>query len=121
MLRAVFGNGPYVEGWAVYATDLLLEQGYLNGSPELRLTFLKHHLRVLANTILDVRLHTMGMNDQEALDLMIDQGFQEREEATEKLQRAKLSSVQLPTYFVGYRDWKRLRDRVLREKGSGYR
>ena len=51
---------------------------------------------------------------------MIDQGFQEREEATAKLQRAKLSSVQLPTYFVGYRDWKRLRDRVLREKGSGY-
>ena len=31
VLRAVFGNGPYVEGWAVYATDLLLEQGYLNG------------------------------------------------------------------------------------------
>ena len=119
VLRAVFGNGPYVEGWAVYATDLLLEQGYLNGSPELRLTFLKHHLRVLANTILDVRLHTMGMNDQEALALMIDQGFQEREEATAKLQRAKLSSVQLPTYFVGYRDWKRLRDRVLHEKGSG--
>ncbi len=120
VLRAVFGNGPYVEGWAVYATDLLLEQGYLNGSPELRLTFLKHHLRVLANTILDVRLHTMGMNDQEALALMIDQGFQEREEATEKLQRAKLSSVQLPTYFVGYRDWKRLRRRVLHEKGSAY-
>jgi uncharacterized protein (DUF885 family) len=120
VLRAVFGNGPYVEGWAVYATDLLLEQGYLNGSPELRLTFLKHQLRVLANTILDVRLHTLGMNDREALALMIDQGFQEREEATAKLQRAKLSSVQLPTYFVGYRDWKRLRHRVLREKGSGY-
>ena len=35
----------------------------------------------------------MGMNDQEALALMIDQGFQEREEATAKLQRAKLSSA----------------------------
>ena len=120
ILRSVFGNGPYVEGWAVYATDLLLEQGYLNASPELRLTFLKHNLRVLANTILDIRLHTMGMNDHEALALMIDQAFQEREEATAKLQRAKLSSVQLPTYYVGYRDWKRLRNRVLSEKGSGF-
>ena len=76
-----------------------LEQGYLNDSPEFRLTFLKHHLRVLANTILDVRLHTKGMTDQEALDLMINDGFQEREEATGKLQRAKLSSAQLPTYL----------------------
>ena len=93
VLRAVFGNGPYVEGWAVYATDFMLDSGYLNNSPELRLTFLKQQLRVLANTILDVRLHTKGMTDQQALDLMINDGFQEREEATGKLQRAKLSSA----------------------------
>jgi uncharacterized protein (DUF885 family) len=120
VLRAVFGNGPYVEGWAVYATDFMLEQGYLNNSPELRLTFLKHQLRVLTNTILDVCLHTKGMTDQQALDLMIDDAFQEREEATGKLQRAKLSSAQLPTYYVGWRDWKRLRYRVQTEQGSGY-
>jgi uncharacterized protein (DUF885 family) len=120
ILRAVFGNGPYVEGWAVYATDFMLEAGYLNNSPELRLTFLKHQLRVLANTILDVRLHTKGMTDQEALDLMIKDGFQEREEAIGKLQRAKLSSAQLPTYYVGWRDWKRLRDRVRSEKGAAF-
>ena len=120
VLRAVFGNGPYVEGWAVYATDFMLEVGYLNNSPELRLTFLKHQLRVLANTILDVRLHTKGMTDEEALDLMINDGFQEREEATGKLQRAKLSSARLPTYYVGWRDWKRLRDRVRTEKGAAF-
>jgi uncharacterized protein (DUF885 family) len=120
VLRAVFGNGPYVEGWAVYATDFMLEQGYLNNSPELRLTFLKHQLRVLANTILDVRLHTKGMTDQQALDLMINDAFQEREEATGKLQRAKLSSAQLPTYYVGWRDWKRLRNRVQAERGASY-
>ena len=120
ILRGVFGNGPYVEGWAVYATDLLLEQGYLNHSPELRLTFLKHHLRVLANTILDVRLQTKGMTDQEALDLMINDAFQEREEATGKLRRAKLSSTQLPTYYVGFSDWRRLRDRVREAKGAAF-
>lgn len=115
VLRAVFGNGPYVEGWAVYATGLLLEQGYLNHSPELRMTFLKQYLRVLANTILDVRLQTMGMSDEEALSLMIQDAYQEREEAEGKLRRAKLSSAQLPTYFVGYRDWQRLRKRAESE------
>lgn len=120
VLRAVFGNGPYIEGWAVYATEMLLEQGYLNHSPELRLTFLKHQLRVIANTILDIRLQTKGMTDQQALELMMEDAFQEREEAEGKLQRAKLSSAQLPTYFVGHRDWMRLRSRVQTEKGSAF-
>ncbi|HET8550182.1 MAG TPA: DUF885 domain-containing protein, partial [Bryobacteraceae bacterium] len=93
IIRSVFGNGPYVEGWAVYATELMLDEGYLDHSPELRLTFLKQQLRMIANTILDVRLQMMGMSDREALDLMIRDCFQEREEATAKLRRAKLSSA----------------------------
>jgi uncharacterized protein (DUF885 family) len=109
VLRGVYGNGPYVEGWAVYATEMMLDEGYLDGSPELRLTFLKQVLRLLANAILDIRLHTAGMTDEQAMDLMVKKGFQENEEATAKLQRAKLSSCQLPTYYVGWRGWQQLR------------
>jgi len=75
-------------------------------------------LRVLGNTILDVRLQTMGMTDQQALEFMERETFQETEEATAKLQRAKLSSCQLPTYFVGWRDWLRVRDAYKQTKGS---
>jgi uncharacterized protein (DUF885 family) len=109
LLRGVFGNGPYIEGWAVYATELMLDQGYRNGSPELRLTFLKQVLRLLANAVIDIRLHTTGMTEQECLDLMTQRTFQEKEEATAKLQRAKLSSCQLPTYYVGWRGWQKIR------------
>ena len=49
LLRSVFGNNPYVEGWAQYATQVMLDSGFLNNSPELRLTFQKQELRVLAN------------------------------------------------------------------------
>jgi len=69
---------------------------------ELRLTFYKQLLRSIANSILDIRLQTMNMTDQQALDLMINDTFQEKEEATAKLQRAQLTSCQLPTYFVGF-------------------
>ena len=120
VLRTVFGSGTYVEGWAVYATEMMLDEGYLGGSPELRLTFLKQQLRMLANTILDVRLQTAGMTDREALDLMVKQCFQETEEATGKLRRAKLSSCQLPTYYVGWRDWKRVRTQFQQAKGAGF-
>ena len=118
-LRAIFSNGPYVEGWAVYATEFMIENGYDN-TPEMRLTFGKQMLRVISNTILDVKLQKMGMTDQQALDLMINDTFQEREEAEKKLQRAKLSSCQLPTYFVGWRGWDRLRDEYRKKRSSEF-
>ncbi len=120
VVRSLYGNGPYIEGWAVYATQMMLEQGYLNRSPEAELTFLKQQLRMFANTILDVRLQTMNMTDQEALDLMQKRTFQEKEEAEGKLQRAKLTSCQLPVYFVGWRGWQDTRDTRRKAQGSAF-
>jgi len=117
VLRAVFGNGPYVEGWAQYVTQVMLDEGFLDNLPELRLTLLKQELRVDANAILDIRLQTNRMTDEQAMDLMENSTFQEHEEAVAKLQRAKLSSTQLPTYFVGWRDWLRVRELVRAQGG----
>jgi uncharacterized protein (DUF885 family) len=121
ILRSIYGNGPYIEGWGQYATQTMLDEGFLNHSPEMALTFAKEELRVIANAILDVRLQMLGMTDQEALDLMEKQTFQEKEEAEGKLQRAKLSSCQLPMYFVGWRGWLRARDEFRQAKGSAFR
>jgi len=120
ILRGVFGNGPYIEGWAFYTQQMMSDEGYLNQSRELRMTFLKQALRALANTILDVRLQTMGMTDAQALDLMINDTFQEREEATAKLQRAQLSSCQLPTYYAGWKGWIAARDRDRQGRGPAF-
>ena len=121
ILRNVFGNGAYVEGWGFYAQQLMSEEaGYLNSSTALRLTWLKQKMRGLANAILDVRLQTMGMTDQQALDLMIRDTYQEREEATAKLQRAQLSSTQLPTYYAGLKGWLQARERYKAAKGSAF-
>lgn len=120
VLRSVYGNGPYVEGWAQYITQTMLDEGFLDHYPEMALTFAKEELRVLANTILDVRLQMLNMTDQEAMDLMQKQTFQEKEEASGKLQRAKLSSCQLPMYFLGWRGWLRVRDEYRHNKGSAF-
>jgi len=120
LLRNIFGNGPYIEGWAVYAQQLMTDQGYLNYNPGMRLTWYKQLLRVLANTILDIRLQTMGMTDQQALDLMLKGTYQEKEEATAKLQRAKLSSCQLPTYYSGWKGWLQTRDHFRQKQGNNF-
>jgi uncharacterized protein (DUF885 family) len=121
LLRALYGNTPYIEGWAQYATQTMLDEGFLDRSPELRLTFQKEELRVIANAILDIRMQMLNMPDQEALDLMQNETFQEAEEATAKLQRAKLSSAQLPAYFVGWHGWLGVRDKYQQAKGAAFR
>ena len=121
LLRALYGNSPYIEGWAQYATQTMLDEGFLDNSPELRLTFQKEELRVIANAILDIRMQMLNMTDREALDLMQSETFQEAEEATAKLRRAKLTSAQLPAYFVGWRGWLAVRDKYRQVKGSAFR
>ena len=120
LVRALYGNGPYVEGWAEYGAQVMMYQGFDDGDPRYRISYLKVWLRAIANAILDVRMHTMNMTDQEALELMEKQTFQTQAEAEGKLQRAKLSSTQLPTYFVGNRDWWRLRKKYEAALGPSF-
>lgn len=120
VLRSLYGSESYVEGWAQYAEQAMLEQGYLNHSKELELTFAKVQLRVIANAILDVRLQMLNMSEQEALDFLEKQAFQEHQEAVEKLQRAKATSTQLPTYYVGWLGWMNVRSAVEKARGGAF-
>ena len=120
LTRALFANGPYVEGWAEYIAQVMMQQGFADNDPRYRLSYLKIWLRTLGNAVLDVRMHTMNMSDSDAMDLMIKDAFQTQAEAEGKLQRAKLSSTQLPTYYVGVREWWRLRKSYEAAKGKNF-
>jgi uncharacterized protein (DUF885 family) len=120
LIRNLFGNGPNVEGWAEYVGQVMMDAGYGGGDPRFRLSMRKIRLRVLANAILDVRMQTRGMTDQEAMNLMMLDAFQTRAEAEGKLQRAKLTSAQLPTYYVGLREWLAFRKQYETAKGSAF-
>ncbi|GAA1687625.1 DUF885 domain-containing protein [Fodinicola feengrottensis] len=100
--RAVCGSGTFIEGWAVYAEELMAGAGY--GGLAVRMQHLKMALRMIINTIIDRRVHCEDMAEEEALALMMDRGFQEEGEAVAKWQRALLTSTQLSTYFSGYTD-----------------
>ena len=103
-LRAALWSGPFVEGWAVYAEELMARHEYPGeGDPAaVRMQQLKMQLRMVINAILDARVHTRGMTEAEAMTLMTARGFQEDGEAAGKWRRAQLTSAQLSTYYVGY-------------------
>ena len=103
-IRAALGSGSFIEGWAVYAEELMAELGYPGaGDPRaVRMQQLKMQLRMIINAILDSRIHGHGMTEAEAMALMTGRGYQEEGEATGKWRRALLTSAQLSTYYVGY-------------------
>ena len=103
-LRSVLWSGPFVEGWAVYAEQMMIDAGYQDHDPLQRLITLKWYLRAVTNAIIDAAIHVDGMTRDEAMKLMVEGGFQEEREAAGKWVRAQLTSAQLSTYFVGYQE-----------------
>jgi len=118
LVRAVFQSGTFVEGWAVYCEQFMAEQGY--GGPEVKMQQLKMRLRVICNAIIDQGIHAKNMTEQEAMTLMTKEGFQQEGEAVAKWKRARLSSAQLSTYFVGVTEHLDLRDRAKAKDGSSF-
>ncbi|MFI5381737.1 MAG: DUF885 domain-containing protein [Tepidisphaerales bacterium] len=120
LIRKVLGSGVFIEGWAVYTEQMMLDQGYGEGDPALRLNQLKFYLRAVTNAILDHRMHCEDMTDDQAMDLLVKQAFQSEGEARLKVIRSKQSSVQLSTYFAGRMAHYRLRQQIQRELGDKF-
>ncbi|GAB3368953.1 DUF885 domain-containing protein [Massilia agri] len=120
LVKSLFGNGAMVEGWAVYGERMMLENGYGDNAPEMWLMYSKWNLRSVTNTILDYSVHVLGMGQQEAIDLLVRQAFQTRQEADEKWRRVQLTSVQLTSYYSGYEQIMELRERRRQQLGERF-
>ncbi|RSZ58243.1 DUF885 domain-containing protein [Massilia atriviolacea] len=120
LIKSLFGNGAMIEGWAVYGERMMLESGYGDNTPEMWLMYSKWNLRVVTNTILDYSVHVLGMSEADAMDMLTRQAFQTRSEASEKWHRAKVSSVQLTSYFSGYSEIMDLREQRRQALGPRF-
>ena len=118
LVRAIFQSGTFIEGWAVYCEQMMAEQGY--GGPEVKMQQLKMRLRAICNAVLDQRIHAGNMSEPEAMDLMMKEGYQQEGEAVAKWKRARLTSTQLSTYFVGVTEHLDLRDRAKKKAGASF-
>ena len=101
LARGVFGSGMFAEGWAVYVTQVMMDLGYGDFEPALLLSHWKFYLRAITNALMDVAIHAEGMTEAQAMELMVGGGFQEEHEAQKKWLRARLTSTQLSTYYLG--------------------
>lgn len=120
LVKSLFGNGAMIEGWAVYAERMMLESGYGDNEPEMWLMYSKWNMRVVVNTIIDYSIQVLNMSEQEVLDMLINEAFQEQTEATGKWRRATLSQVQLTSYYSGYKGIYGFREELKRTRGDKF-
>ncbi len=120
MLRAVLSSGSFVEGWAVYAEEMMVQQGFRAADPLYRLSQLKVQLRTITNAIIDQAIHVDGMTRDEMMRLLTETAFQEEREAAGKWRRAQLSFTQLSTYFVGFQEHLETRAEAERRQGAAF-
>jgi len=126
IIKSIFGSGSMVEGWAVYSERMMLENGYgavgnsNEASPEMWLMYYKWNLRSTCNTILDYCVHTKNMAKEEAINLLMNEAFQQQAEAEGKWRRVSISQVQLCCYFTGYTEIYDFRETYKKLKGDKF-
>lgn len=119
LIKSLLGNSTMIEGWAVYTERMMLENGY-DDSPEMWLMYYKWNLRSTCNTILDYSVHTKEMTKEAAMDLLINEAFQQHTEAEGKWRRVTLTQVQLLCYFTGYTEIYDLREELKQQMGDKF-
>jgi uncharacterized protein (DUF885 family) len=128
LIKSLFGSNSMVEGWAVYTERMMLEEGYGNNpddksgqaEPEMWLMYYKWNLRSTCNTILDYSVHTKNMSKEDAMNLLINEAFQQKTEAENKWKRVSLTQVQLCCYFTGYTEIYDFRNEVKNKMGNKF-
>jgi uncharacterized protein (DUF885 family) len=121
MIKSILGNGAMIEGWAVYTEQMMLENGYGNNEPEMWLMWDKWNLRSVCNTIVDYSVHTGTMSKEQVVKMLTHEAFQQQAEADNKWKRVSVSSVQLASYYSGYKEIIDLRESYKKKMAEKYK
>ena len=106
LIRSVFDSNSFIEGWAHYAEELMVEHGYrseisADAAKAQRVFQLRLQLRRVLATILDVSIHIGDMDQAAAVDLMTGRGYLAKDEAARRWSWLQLIPTQPPLNYVG--------------------
>jgi len=109
LVRALFANGVYVEGWGTFCELLAMENGWDGGA---ELTWLAHLRKRLENAVrayASVMVHCESWDQAQLTEFAVNTGLLPPQFAENLWSRAVSSPFQIPTYFLGFHDFIALR------------
>jgi uncharacterized protein (DUF885 family) len=111
--------GSNVEGWAHYTEQMMVEEGYGNGDPKIRLAQLSEALLRDCRFVVGIKLHKEGMTVKQGAKFFEKEGFQEPATAYEEARRGAYNPTYL-YYTLGKLQIYKLRDDYRKAKGKDY-
>ncbi len=119
-VRVVLGANSFVEGWAHYCEQMLLDEGYGGNNPKLRLAQLSAALTRLGRYLVGLKMHTQGMSYEEGVEFFMRECYMERTNAEREARRGTIDPTYL-VYTLGKMEIMRLREDYRQRAGAGFR
>lgn len=119
MIRTLANASEFAEGWALYAEELMQEQGF-RGSPENQLLMVNDLLWRAARVVLDVKLATGRLTVDEAVNALAEVTEMDRGAAAAEVLRYTLTPGQPLSYLVGKHQLLELREEARRKLGERF-
>jgi uncharacterized protein (DUF885 family) len=113
--RKLTFTGSNVEGWAHYAEEMMVDEGFGNGDPRMRLAQLEEALLRDCRYVVGIKLHTEGWTVEQGRSLFVDQCFQEPANAYEESRRGAYNPTYL-YYTFGKLEIQRMASEYMRQK-----
>src|SRR6266496_1140339 len=117
--RKLLFCGSNAEGWAHYTEQMMLDEGYGNGDPKLRLGQLLDALLRDARFISGIEMHTGKMTLAQSKQFFIDEGYQTPAVADAESKRGTSDPTYL-VYTVGKLEILKLREDYKTMKGDKF-
>ena len=118
-IRKLIFSGTNAEGWAHYCEQMMLDEGYGNGDPTLRLGQLEDALLRDARYIVGIQMHTGKMTPDQARKFFVEEGYQTAAVADVETKRGTADPTYL-MYTLGKLQILKLREDYRKMRGSDF-
>jgi uncharacterized protein (DUF885 family) len=118
-VRKLTAAGSNAEGWAHYAEEMMLDEGFMSNDPKFRLAQLVDALLRDCRYIVGIRMHTQGMTTDEARKFFVEEGHQQPVVGEMETKRGTGDPTYL-MYTLGKLEILKLRADYKRKMGSKF-
>jgi uncharacterized protein (DUF885 family) len=114
-----FAPASFVEGWAHYAEQMMLEEGFAGGDPKIKMGQLADALLRLCRFVVGIRLHTEGMTVEQGTRFFMENAYMGETPSRIEAERGTFDPTYL-VYSVGKLAILKLREDYKRSRGAEY-
>ncbi len=119
-ISSLTGFNAFVEGWALYAEQLIDESGLYDNDPWSRIGYLQAQQFRACRLVVDTGIHALGWSREQAVRFLTSESGKGENAATSEVDRYCAAPGQACGYKMGHNEITRLRDKTKAALGAKF-